>query len=335
MRLRLAFVTLVVSPLFSSVALACLRPPAELIVHHRELIKRANWIALARFDRVERFEKDGGSEYRRHFLRNSFTTIEAIKGKPGSTFTQVFSDRYAFVKNRPATPYKDRPNADFHSHTDWEFWENHASRQWNGADCEMHPEFEVGASYLIIEDSIGHWKAYERIDHPDDRWLAAVRAVVADPTKPSGYSLTLAAYLKAQESVFFGKAIRCHEDAKWRHPLYPKDELVAYVHTIDKRESFPPAKTATVRVRGPHQCTVGQWHLGVIQRGDITTVDGEIIKQARLIPLFDDKHHEATTFSDDLRIDITALGSEALVTTDATATVTRIRQLVAPPAAKP
>jgi hypothetical protein len=63
MRLVYLVLGLATSLLFPSLASACLRPPAELIVHHSELVKRASWIALARADSYERFkeEEDGVS----------------------------------------------------------------------------------------------------------------------------------------------------------------------------------------------------------------------------------------------------------------------------------
>ena len=299
-------------------ARACLRPPEELVVHHAELVKRSEWIALARFDRSERFTA-GKGEYSYPAYRTHFTTLEVIKGKPGDTFTHWFSDDERYLPKKTLEGFRDRPGADRDGHRDWSFWESRNTRQWNGADCDMHPRFEVGATYLIFAGkNYDHWRSFERIDRPDDRWLAAVRSLVADPTKPSGLIMSLTSYLSEQEAVFIGKAEKCFQTSG-----------LAFTHEISVKEVLKGRPSNPVFLYGNHKgCRPGKLFLAVIQAGEKPTIDNKKIQPGILIPLVSEDQTPVETLTDIPHIDFDSLGSEAVINVDAKASIKRIREIL-------
>jgi hypothetical protein len=68
--------------------------------------------------------------------------------------------------------------SDFDHHTDPAFWQRGGGRTMNSSDCVIHPTFEVGATYLVFAAPPYTRRSFERIDAPDDRWLAWVRTTL-------------------------------------------------------------------------------------------------------------------------------------------------------------
>ena len=111
--------------------------------------------------------------------------------------------------------------------------------------------------YLIFLDS-SHWRSFERIDRPDDRWLRAVKTLIATPSAPSGLSMSLSEYLGEQKALFVGEVVGC----------YLKDPDVPYPNEVKVREVLFGEVPDTVRIRsligGPTRCRVGQRVVGLI-----------------------------------------------------------------------
>jgi hypothetical protein len=258
MRVRVlaAVATMLIAATTARPARACMVPPEHLTVHHAQLVRRANQIALARFENATPI-MTGGCSPQRVGYRARFATIEALKGDVGAHFTLEFGDagpRDTFTTQ----PFTDRPNADFHGHTDWEFWDEKMSREGNGSDCAMHARFQSGATYLIFVDT-DHWRAYERIDRPDDRWLRAVKALIAAPASRSGLVMPLAAYVGEQRALFVGEIAQCH---------VVDDPELSYPHEVKVREILFGQVPDTVRIRslisGPAPCKPGQRVVGMV-----------------------------------------------------------------------
>jgi hypothetical protein len=99
-------------------------PPAQLTVHHAELVRRSPRIALARFERSSVLDDDRYTQ--------SFTTVKVVKGSIGAHFSLVFTG------GAPVLNFRDRKDADFHGHTIWEFWEEKFARTYNRiAECVL------------------------------------------------------------------------------------------------------------------------------------------------------------------------------------------------------
>jgi hypothetical protein len=137
--------------------LACEMPPAEQRTPPEQLITRTKTIVLAEAIRAELV----GDE-----VRYTFRTITPLKGTPKDQFQ---------INGRPDS------DLDFNNHFDTLFWENPSTgRTLNGPDCDIHPGFSVGHTYLIFLESPYHVKSFERITRTHgardtkDKWLQFV-----------------------------------------------------------------------------------------------------------------------------------------------------------------
>lgn len=237
--LRLLVALLALTILIPTRAAACTSPPKHLTVPHTQLVKRAARIALARFER-------GDSS-----AQPSFRTLEVLKGKVASTFRLAITDS-------SSASFKDLPGADFGRHRDGRFWESRDTRQGNGPDCGMHPQFEIGATYLVFLDPPYHWRAFERIDQKDDLWLAAVRNLVRAPSQPSGLVVSAKEHLREQRSVFVARIKRCFVADAW------------YMHEVELIEMLsgtPVTGTVFLDHRRITPCETGTLVIATIHAG--------------------------------------------------------------------
>lgn len=197
----IALLVVVISVIFGSSgpAAACAVPPAELTKHHRELVRDSSQIALVRM-----IETKESSDMRFSGLAGPvvFQTIESLKGNT--------PEEFIFDRGLAATPgsQSEEITRDFDGHRQGVFWDKHITRQWNGPDCEMHPVFVPGVTYLLFLDH-PHWRAYEVVRRDDDYWLAAVRNLIQDPSLSSGLTLSIKDWLSLSHGVFIGRVRSC------------------------------------------------------------------------------------------------------------------------------
>lgn len=195
--LKYLFSPLALTAAFTNVALAndaahgqCLNPPAYLVSGVDELISRSPRISLAMnkpftapadgekrgspsaIDREKELKKatESGAQperYRSTLTLAKLVVLEDVKGEgPGEIY----------LAQAPQGDAADGGNFDHHKdETFWAFAD--AGRVPLTADCTLKPTFEEGATYLIFAGQ-PHVKAYERIDEPNDAWLAYVRKAV-------------------------------------------------------------------------------------------------------------------------------------------------------------
>jgi len=196
--LKPRFCLLVCSATLANVALAndtsagqCQDPPAYLVSAADALIARSPRITLAvhkpfdapaegdetsgarPIDREREIEKatETGSQPERYLTTMAlakFTVLENIKGDGPEEF---------YLAHSPQDLAASRN--DFDNHEDNAFWSDpKAGRITLNPDCTPVPAFAENATYLIFTGQ-PHVKAYERINDPDDAWLAYVRETVA------------------------------------------------------------------------------------------------------------------------------------------------------------
>jgi hypothetical protein len=311
MRAAVLLVSLVVATMAARAGRACTIPPKALTVHHTELVRRATRIALARFERATAVTT-GECSAAQPCYKTEFSTIEVLKGQVPAHFSRLFMEE---SPRRPegAQPFKDRQAADFHGHTDWEFWDDRVTRGANGADCGMHPRFESGATYLIFLDT-SHWRAFERIDRPDDRWLHAVKALIAKPSLPSGLSMSLADYVADQRALFVGEIVACYVAG---------DPGLPSAHEVKVREALfgkvPPSVHIRSLIGAATRCEPGLRVVGAVHTSGPFAGLSDRTSPGRLFPL-----KPANGI-----VDFDAEPSEAVITRDGPVTLDRVRALAA------
>ena len=145
-------------------ALACWAPPEQQLMSAEEQVALATDAAVAR-------------------------VVSAVPGAMSSVdYTFVVTERLAGPARPVFTitggPYRESAvERDFDRHTDPAFWRRGGGRAMNDPDCEIHPSFEVGATYLVFAAPPFTRRSVERIDGPDDRWLAFVRTALREGRK--------------------------------------------------------------------------------------------------------------------------------------------------------
>jgi hypothetical protein len=257
-------------------AAACTSPPKHLTVPHTELVKRAPRIALARFEK-------GGAK-----SPPLFRTSEVLKGKVPPTFRLAAAD-----VSSPS--FKDPPGADFGGHRDASFWETRDTRESNGADCQMHPRFELGATYLIFLDPPYHWRAFERIDRADDLWLIAVRDLVRTPSQSSGLVVSAKDHLRSQRSVFLARIRRCFvADALYRHE----------VELVEMLSGAPAAQIMFLDHRRMVPCDPGTLVVATIHAGSHPYLRSPSNPSGCVLPFVTTGGKPAKAVSDQLRVDL-------------------------------
>ena len=143
----------------SSLALACEVPPAEQNTSDDELISRTKNIVLARVMSAQ-LQENGSVLYK-------LKTQETIKGKAEEAFEIVGGPLWE---------------------GSMEHFEHHSikgARLSNAPDCEIHPSFAVGQTYLLFLDKPYHRKSFEFIIRTggspiiQDKWLQYVKKATA------------------------------------------------------------------------------------------------------------------------------------------------------------
>jgi hypothetical protein len=168
--MKIIFTITFVTLLSISELLSCSDTPPEQIVPASELIKRTKTIVLAKVTSAK-IGKDS------HTVIYTFKTIEALKGAPQKTFT---------ISGFPMM--WEGELTDFDHHNNKEFWKNFGGRSDHDTDCEIHPSFSVGATFLIFLEPPYHKKSFELVirTHGDkqtrDKWLSWVEAQIRQPT---------------------------------------------------------------------------------------------------------------------------------------------------------
>jgi hypothetical protein len=145
--------------LASGNCMACFAAPAEQRVPVDELIARTPDIVLATVVRAAQVEA-GRVVY-------SFRVTRHVRGHAADEF-DIQSDLAG----------RGGESRTFAHHTDAAFWENGGGRISNYVDCEIHPNFAVGATYLIFLSEPYHVKSFEQImrtfGDEKDKWLSYV-----------------------------------------------------------------------------------------------------------------------------------------------------------------
>ncbi|MET0581425.1 MAG: hypothetical protein ABWZ08_05570 [Pseudoxanthomonas sp.] len=148
---------------FSS-ANACVSPPAEQRAPIDVLIAGANTIVLARATSAS---ITGSFE-----ATDVLQPIRQISGVPIAKLE---------IAGYPRTKWtKGRMEWNFHDHSDEVFWKDDwAARVTNSVDCELHPSFTIGGTYLVFLSQVPHIKGFERIENQStDKSLKYVESKV-------------------------------------------------------------------------------------------------------------------------------------------------------------
>ena len=151
---------------------ACFAPPAQQLVPPDELIARTQNIVLAK---VVEAEVQGDA----YEVTYTFKTIRSLKGSASETFQ---------IAGYPAI--WEGANENFNHHSDEEFWSKSSGRLSSDTDCEIHPEFSVGGTYLVFLDKPYHRKSFEIIVRTGgkadmrDKWLQYVESRVKHWSNP-------------------------------------------------------------------------------------------------------------------------------------------------------
>lgn len=149
--------------LYASSGSACEVPPAEQHSPPEELIGRAKNVVLAQAIKAE---LSGPGEVL-YTLQNT----RSLTGSIPHTFEIVGSPAIWEGSNR-----------NFANHFQIEFWLNQSGRVSYDSDCQVHPSFNVGGTYLISMDKPYHRKSFELIirsgGRPEtrDKWLQYVES---------------------------------------------------------------------------------------------------------------------------------------------------------------
>jgi hypothetical protein len=187
----------------------------------------------------------------------------------------------------------------------------------------MRPPFEVGATYLIFLDPPYHWRAFERVDRRDDRWLSAVKALVADSSRPSGMMQPLAAYLAEQSAIYVGEIARC---------FVSRPEILGSLHEVRVREVLVGATRESVLMHfhGLRKCEPGLLVLALVHSVGAYSGLPDADPPGRILSFLPKESTRARELADPLHVDFNQGDSEAFITKDAEPTLARLRVLVQP-----
>lgn len=149
--------------LAATTSLACYTPPRDQLIGVDEQIFGASDIAVAQV--IAATPLGGNSvEYR-------FTVLQRLAGVEQKSFELT---GLALRSNAMDTSF-DRHRARV-------FWAHGGGRSMNDMDCVIHPNFVVGATYLVFRAMSPTWRSFEKIEaangviDEDDLWLAYVKA---------------------------------------------------------------------------------------------------------------------------------------------------------------
>jgi hypothetical protein len=151
---RLIFLILV---LFSNSSISCDEQPASQVASPDELISRTSQIVLAKA--VSALANQNNE------VTYRFITIKVLKGKAVEKFEIL------------GHPLLEGDLHNFDHHNSEEFWKEYGGRVSGHTDCEIHPGFSVGGTYLIFLSKPYHIKSFENIfrangnNKTKDKWL--------------------------------------------------------------------------------------------------------------------------------------------------------------------
>jgi hypothetical protein len=150
-----------ISFVFVTDCLACYVPPPEQHVPPKELMARTQNIVLAQVTSAELV--------RDYEVLYTFKRITNLSGATKDTFQLL---------GYPAI--WEGENSNFNHHFDPAFWSDTRGRTPNDTDCQIHPSFSVGGTYLLFLDKPYHVKSFEIIIRTNgdkstkDKWLQYV-----------------------------------------------------------------------------------------------------------------------------------------------------------------
>jgi len=157
------------SALVAMPARACRVPPASQLISPEAQVAMAGDVTLATVTGVTP-TADGATSYQ-------FVVQRRLSGVGDTTFSVAGA----------GVSMRDLPGSG-DGHADPVFWQRGGGRVMNDTDCEIHPSFEVGATYLIFSGRAPTRRSFERIDMRDDgasdRWLAFVAERLRDRQAP-------------------------------------------------------------------------------------------------------------------------------------------------------
>ncbi|BDT56762.1 hypothetical protein MasN3_02560 [Massilia varians] len=158
-----------------SASYACRTPPSQQLVTPEQQIAMATDVSVARV--VKATPSPLPANGRRSSVEYEFEVLERIAGAADPRFTLV------------GATGQTRTGPDSSDHSDEEFWERGGGRLHNDSDCMLRPDFTLGETYLVFRGSPPTWRSFKHIasvggkPHPDDRWLAYVKAKLTEAQK--------------------------------------------------------------------------------------------------------------------------------------------------------
>lgn len=151
----------VVAALWSGGVQGCFIPPSHQLMGVNEQIMGASDISVARVAGATLLENGG--------VRYDFVVHKRLRGPYRARFSMA-------VRANPPAGIRQLSE----DHSDQEFWQPYGGRMSNGSDCELHPVFTVGETYLVFYGPPVTRRSFERIrtvggqPSKDDRWLSYV-----------------------------------------------------------------------------------------------------------------------------------------------------------------
>ncbi|MEO7578361.1 MAG: hypothetical protein ABIT83_12190 [Massilia sp.] len=144
---------------------ACWAPPKEQVIGVDEQLMLATQVVVAKV--IGKKTTDDGTE-------NEFLVQKWVAGSGRDFFTVSGSDH-------------DDQDSSFHHHEDQAFWRHGGGKLFNDTDCEIHPSFILGASYLAFVGQPFNRRSFEKLDIVDgqidarDMWLQYVERKLGKP----------------------------------------------------------------------------------------------------------------------------------------------------------
>ncbi len=152
---------LLVALFFSGGCYACYSPPAQQLVTGPELLANSSDVSLA--------TAVGAEANDRGIVQYHFEVVRRYSGPDRKEFD---------ISGFPAI--WEGNNRNFSHHSEETFWETQGGRESNDTDCQIHPTFSVGGTYLVFLGQPYTRKSFELIirTHGDegtrDKWLQYV-----------------------------------------------------------------------------------------------------------------------------------------------------------------
>lgn len=312
----------------TSYAEACSRRPLEISLeeylnrlrkpHFADLVRSAATIDLAvavahkKTERPEKWRKNSDTPPNVRKSRYFFEVTERLKGASEPTFEYKSQDP---GMNYQAAPFyregevllddAQKPAKDFVQpvdprHRDWDFWkygDTEIGHETDPGDCFTYVEFIIGETYLVVKDESGAFLSAEKITHPDDAWLAAVRNLIADPKRDYGYEVSLKTYLRMAPTRYEFNIVRC-------------EPLEYSVFMFSENHRLLPL----VEENGPWRRRFDPVHDGPIVVSDYPVSNQQCRIGARYLTNSFEQYGEVWAINDDNMVDLTNIAGQLLVT---------------------